>query len=366
MHFDYTLKTTEERIAYVENLLATMPQEKITNKTLSFMSDYILFIVDRDQTKKEKKEENPIVTRNREMTVSKRQTSYEGIIASLENGEDGLYNLIRQDGSQRLDNKTKITDNDIAKVPGLQEQIDIINKLGEQFKKADTGAKRYSLKKQIIESWRQAYILKTSYYGTPAHGRISNQVKTMAHLPIHENIWLDENDNPQSDSMLTLINPVHVSFLLCHYSQLKQECEDKLDSDMHYLLMDLEDLATTAIEEKYPEFFDLLVWKIDGLTNDEIQELMREKYDAEHSGAYYSTIWRKKIPQLIADEAKKQFLVWYFTNIEYGSWKKCSQCGEIKLAHSMFYAKNTTKSGWYSMCKECKNKKNKERLKGTK
>lgn len=350
---DYTLKTAEDRISFVEQIIAETPH--ISNQYLSYLSDYILFISDKDQTKKERKQDKPIVTRNREMTVSKRQTSYEAIASTLENGEDGIYGLIRQDKNQLLDAKDKITQEDIDSVPGLREHLEIIDKLTEQFNNTTVKAQRYSLKKQIIESWQQVYILKASFKGAPVKGRTSSQVKTMAHMNIDENIWLDENDNPQSDSKLTLINPAHVSFLLCYYSQLKQECEDDLNSDMHYLLMDLEDLASAALEEKYPEMYDLLIWKIDGCTNEEILELMKRKYDKSHNVTYYSTLWRKKIPLLIAEAAKKQFLVWYFTNIEYGSWKKCSKCGEVKLAHNMFFAKNSSKDGWYSQCKDCKN-----------
>lgn len=355
MQLDYTLKTTEERIAYVEKLLAEMSEPQIKNQTLSFMSDYILFIADKDQTKKERAEEKPIITRNREMTVSKRQISYEEIVSNLEGGEDSLYSLIRQDKNQLLDRKSKVTQEDIDNVPGLREQLDIIENLTKQFENAKNGAQKYSLKKQIIETWQQIYILKASFYTAPITGQTPMQVRTMAHMDIDENIWLDENDNPQSDSILTLINPAHVSFLLCYYPQLKEECWDDLDSDMHFLLMDLDDLASAALEENYPEYYDLLIWKIDGYTNEEIQQLMLDKHGAEHHATYYSNVWRKKIPQLISNEAKKQFLLWYFTNIEYGSWKKCNKCGEIKLAHSMFFAKNSSKDGWYSICKDCKN-----------
>lgn len=354
MQLDYNLKTVEERIAFVENLLTNTPNEQISKQHLSYMSDYILFIADKDQTKKEREEDKPIITRNREMTVSKRQVSYEEIVASLENGEDGLHTLIRQDKNQLLDNRSHITQEDIDEVPGLREQLQIIDKLKNQFNKATTGAQKYSLKRQIIETWQQIYILKASFRNAPVRGRASNQLKTMAHMRLDEEIWLDENDNPQTNAILTLINPNHVSFLLCYYSQLKQECADDLDADMHFLLMDLDELADAALE-KYPELYDLLVWKIDGYTNEEIQQLMLDKYNKNHQGPYFSNAWRKKIPQLIADAAKKKFLTWYFTNVEYGQWKKCSKCGEIKLAHNMFFAKNSTKDGWYSQCKDCKN-----------
>ena len=85
---------------------------------------------------------------------------------------------------------------------------------------------------------------------------------------------------------------------------------------------------------------------------------MEEKYHENHSEQYYSTLWRKRIPKMIAEQMQKEWLIWYYTNIEYGSWKKCSKCGDYKLAHPLFFARNPgSSSGYYSICKDCKNKK---------
>ena len=47
-----------------------------------------------------------------------------------------------------------------------------------------------------------------------------------------------------------------------------------------------------------------------------------------------------------------------FTFEEKGKWKRCSRCGQIKLAHNHFFSKNnTSKDHFYSICKECRNKK---------
>jgi hypothetical protein len=43
---------------------------------------------------KQEKKERKILTENRMMTVNKRETSFEGLVSQLENGEDGIYNLI--------------------------------------------------------------------------------------------------------------------------------------------------------------------------------------------------------------------------------------------------------------------------------
>ena len=111
MELDYSLSTPQERVEYVKNLLADNPP--LNNSTLTILADYILFIRDRNQTKKERSEEHPILTPNREFTIDKRQVSYEGLVDKLENGEDGIYNLIRNDKTQILDPKDPITEKDI-------------------------------------------------------------------------------------------------------------------------------------------------------------------------------------------------------------------------------------------------------------
>ena len=64
------------------------------------------------------------------------------------------------------------------------------------------------------------------------------------------------------------------------------------------------------------------------------------------------------IPKLLAENAVKRYLNWYYTTQEKGKWKKCSRCGEIKLAHNLYFSKNkTSKDGFYSICKDCRNKK---------
>lgn len=141
MQLDYNLQTPAERINYANTFLEQNPELHSNKKVLSYLSDYILFIGDKNQTKKEKREEHPVLTKNREATIDKRQISYEGIIATLENGEDGLYNMIRNDKNQILDPRSPITDIDKKNIPGIQEYINTINKLQTQLTKATGAAK---------------------------------------------------------------------------------------------------------------------------------------------------------------------------------------------------------------------------------
>ncbi len=352
------LQTAEERSAYVQDYLDKHPHEYLSQRDLSYISDYILMVSQKDQTKREKQSNAPILTYNRECTVNKREKSLEEIVSGLENGEDGLYALINNDKDQKLDHKQKLTEWDFENIPGLKEQQEIIDKLEEQ-KKTATGRKRSSLQNQIIETYQQMYVIKNSYRNPSIKKKSNAYLKIFAHLTIpedDEDIYIDEKGYARSNAAVSLLNPSHISFLLRNYVQLKEETTDDLQSDMRYILMDLENLVEKALEHD-ELLYNLLIWKIDGLSVKEIQEKMDSQFGEIHSEPYYSTLWRKRIPKLIAEQAQKDYLIWYYTNIEKGNWKRCSKCGEIKLAHPLFFSKNTNKQGWYSHCKDCKNKK---------
>jgi ribosomal protein S27AE len=83
-----------------------------------------------------------------------------------------------------------------------------------------------------------------------------------------------------------------------------------------------------------------------------------ERHGVKHSVEYISALWKNKIPKLISEQAKEDWLLFHFTNEVKGKWKKCSRCGEVKLAHHRFFSRNkTSKDGYYSICKSCRNKK---------
>lgn len=70
---------------------------------------------------KEERKNKKILTENRLSTVNKRETSYEGLAAQFENGEDNIYNLITEDKNILFQPKNTITQQDLEKVPPLKE-----------------------------------------------------------------------------------------------------------------------------------------------------------------------------------------------------------------------------------------------------
>ena len=350
---DYSIESPEERVKVVNKIVENIPPEKLTNRYLEILADYMIFAMDKKQRKEKK-----INTQNRMVTINRRETSFQGLVSKFENGEDGIYNMIINDKNVLLTPKYQITQEDVDQIPALRQLREQIAKVEEQQKKA-RGKKKYLLKKQIIEMRQDQYVIKGAYKPVTY---CFNLIKSMPLLDLDDRIKINDKGDIINKGLISLFNPTHVSILLCNYSKLKMGCWDKLQSDLWYLLKDLQNAADAALEEKYPLYYDLMIYKIDGKSNLQIQNLLYNTYGITHSVEYLSSLWRKKIPKLIAEEEEKRMLVWYYTFVEKGKWKRCSRCGQIKLAHNKFFSKNnTSKDGFYSICKECRNKKNKEK-----
>lgn len=351
---DYTLKDAAARQEFVAELLPTLTKEQLNNKKyMEILADYIVSAM----TPEEKKEKL-ILTDNRMVTVNKRETSFQSLVDKFENGEDGLWNLmIENDKNVLLTHKKEITKKDLEEIKDLndlKESIAIV----EKMEKAATGKKKFKLKKWLIEMHQEQYIIKDAYRSavTP-----TTAIKNLTKAKLSEEISIDEDGEPHSNCLIDLFNPIHISALLCNYSALKEDCWGNFSWDFWYLMEDLDVLVDDTLKNKYPLYYKLLIYKIDGRSNAEIQEALNDEFGITYTVEYLSSLWRNKIPKLIAEKAKENYLIWYYTYKEYGKWKRCSKCGQVKLAHNRFFSKNnTSKDGWYSICKECRNKKNKE------
>ena len=349
---DYTLESPEERNELVKKIIDETPPEQLTNRYVEILTDYIIFAMDKEERKSKK-----ILTDNRMVTVNKRETSFEGLIGKFENGEDGIYNMIANDKNIIFTPKVTITQKDIDEIPALKELRKAIEEVEKQ-EKAAKGKRKYLLKKQLIEMRQDQYVIRNAYH-KPIY--CMNAIKSFSKLDLSENITFDEKGEPVSDGLVSLFDPKHISALLCHYAKLKEDAWSKFASDSYYLMIALDELIEKTLKEEYPLYYDLLIYKIDGKQNIEIQELLQEKHGIKHSVEYISSLWRNKIPKLLAEQEQEDYLLWYNTIQTKGQWKKCSRCGQVKLAHNRFFSKNkTSKDGFYSICKSCRNKKTKK------
>lgn len=348
---DYTLQTPEERNELVKEILKETPEPN--EKYLEILADYLVLCME-----KQEKKQKQILTENRMTTVNKRETSYEGLVSQLENGEDGIYNLINESKTTIFQPKITITKKDLEEIPSLRQLREAINIWEIKLKQAK-GRDAYIIKKALIEMRKDQYVIKNAYRKPIVFNKIN---RSNCASKLIEDFTLDEN-NYIIPSGVSLCDPKVCSLILCNYSQLKQDGWGRFENDLWYLMESFDKIISEALEE-YPMYEEIVKCKIDGMQNIEIQTILKQKYNITHSLEYISSLWRKKIPNLIASKAEDLELDWYYLNKEKGKYKRCSRCGQIKLAHNKYFSKNkTSKDGWYSICKECRNKKTKDKNK---
>ena len=348
LKLDYTLESPEERKQLVEKISEECPNP--TPQYLETLADYLVLCMEK-QEKKERK----LLTENRMATVNKRETSFEGLVSQLENGEDGIYGMISNDKNQIFQPKVMITKKDVEEIPGLAQLREAI-KMWEQKLKTASGRDAFIIKTAIIELRKDQYVLRDAYRKPIIPKNIT---RSKHFIPLESDFSFDDEGYVVPEGV-SLCDPKVVSAILCNYSLMKQESWGEFEKDLWYLMQEFDEVADAALKE-YPLYDRICEYKVDGLQNIDIQEKIQMEFGIKHSVEYISSLWRNKIPKLIASEAEDRLLNWYFMNEMKGKYKKCSRCGEIKLAHNKYFSKNkTSKDGFYSICKCCRNSKAKK------
>ena len=277
MKIDYSIESVEERKKIVEQILAETPDP--SESYLEALANYLIIGLE--------KQEKKILTENRLSTINKREISFEGLSMQFENGEDGVYNLIT---------------NDIETIPFLRQLREGIEAWEEAFPRAQ-GKDRYIIKNALIEMRKEQYIIKDAFLKPIETVKLTSSIFSPK---LDESISLE----PFSYSGVTLVDPLVVSALLCEYSKLKSDSYKNIKSDTWCLIYDLDKLIEKAMRP-HPKFKRILELKINNYQNIEIQKIIQAEFAIYHSQEYFSTVWRNKIPSLIAEAAKKDYLVWH-------------------------------------------------------
>lgn len=348
MKLDFSLNTLAERKAYLDEYLKH--NDDHTPRELEQMADYLIFV-------EEVEKKGKLLTDNRMVTVNKRETSMEGLTEKLEGGESAFHALVREDKNMILTPKTSITEQDLEDIPELRSLRELINQMEEEILTME-GPDKAKMRKAIIEMRKDQYAIRNAFK-KPIYARSIIQ-STPTYNMDGDTGYFGENGewNEVSENFLNLWDPKHVSEILANYSAIKEDSWDKLDSDLKWMLIDLEDAIDKALENE-PVLKEILICKIDKMSNEDIQKVLLEKYGKTHSQEYISSLYRNKIPQLIVEQQKEDWVNYIYTEHLRGNYKTCTRCGEVKLALNRYFSINRTSSSkFYSICKVCRNNKN--------
>lgn len=346
MKLDYSLTTTEERVSLVNEILSENPSP--SSYYLEVLSDYIL-------APAAKKEKGKITTKNRMVTIKKRETSFEGLMAQFPNGEDAVYALFSSNPHQRLDPKLSITDQDLIDIPELKEIQSNIT-WWENYLKTAKGYDRYIAKKTIIELRKEQYSLRQN---VKPPMQVRNKT-IQNHQPTLDDSYTLDANNRVIPSGMSLADPKVCRAILNNYSGLKEAGYGNFDSYLWYLMEDFDRVSSKALAD-YPIYEELVTLKIDGCKNQAVADALCTKFGVGWSASYVSALWSGRIPRLIASVGEDEILDYHFLNIEKGTYKTCPICKQVKLANTKYFSRNSySPDGFYSICKQCRKERRKQ------
>ena len=299
---------------------------------------------------KEEKKQKKIITENRNVTIQKRETSFEGITEKLEQGPDGIYNMMTETKNALFTPKISITPHDLETISALREVRSAIIQWTEVLKHS-VGKAAYIAKNAIIELSRDQYIIKQAYQKPIKFTHLTRSGGSR-YIKLEDKSYIEVPNGALHIAGVSLMDYKTISAILCNYSRLKQDSSEQFEGDTWYLIQDFEALCDKALAP-YPTYMQIVEMKIDGVPNCEIQSALQVNYTPE----YISSLWRNKIPKIIAKCAQEEFVTFEYKRLKL-PFKKCNVCGEKKPLHPLFFSKNKgSHDGYYSKCKKCRNQK---------
>ena len=251
MKLDYSVDSPEERKKIVEQILDENPEPTATY--IEALADYLILCMEK-QEKREKK----LLTENRTATINKRETSFEGLSLTFEHGEDGIYNLMREDKNIIFRPKISITKDDLREVPFLQQLREGIESW-ELAIKSTSGKSAYIMKKALIEMRKEQYLIKTTYKPPVVCNKL-NFSKPQMRLDSLETL---DTENKLIFEGASLCDSRICSIVLCNYSRLKQNGWGDFEGDLYFFMEDFDDVSARALEN-YPLYQKITLYKIDG------------------------------------------------------------------------------------------------------
>ena len=209
---------------------------------------------------------------------------------------------------------------------------------------SDTGYVNSNYDNFVYGNWRAEHY--KNQFGSDWYADEQEKLATLIREGLDKWEWVEV-----SESTIDLTNPVHVYNLLEMYGTLKENSYEALNSDLKFLLWELEDYVDRANLSEARKH--ILVRKIDKATNEQIRDELQEKFGLNYSDNYISTIYKQMICAQIAKTAEIARDEWLYRN-QPEKFKVCSTCHQKLLRDTRnFIKKQNARDGLAARCKMC-------------
>ena len=92
-----------------------------------------------------------------------------------------------------------------------------------------------------------------------------------------------------------------------------------------------------------------------GISNKEIAQEVKKKFNIEYQENYISTIFTKRIVAAIAEQAELHYKIVEYITMGKNVFKRCSICKQLLPRNGEYFNKrSSTSDGFFSYCKKCK------------
>ena len=320
---------TGKNVSHVKLCLNTSDgvySESNIAKEIEKMADYILYAPDGERINK--KTEYNFYTEEKFKQRLNKDLNLEGALSkSGEDDDERIDFLIRKGNNYKLEAKQKIYEKDF-KDKELKDILVPYHELREKLRD----------KSRTNKNKKQGYIIgnEINLLGKDMID-VKNQLKGTIYfkqpLPDEGRIDYDEFDFFDEEMVKEL---------------LRMKPRSDFQNDLDCIIYDLQCIIDKC------DFDDNELKIIDAIRNEyDIVELANEFNSSKQNISFFVN----KIVKKIINKYEDVYEDWYYLNVVKGRYKKCSKCGEIKIANERHFSKmKNTKDGFRPNCKKCDNR----------
>ncbi|OME53996.1 hypothetical protein BSK59_15560 [Paenibacillus odorifer] len=351
---DFTLVNIEERMELVKNIVmenegdlidyydnhynphinqtGSLSENTRVAKDLEALASYLLYAKDSNAS-------DDTITDYRQKRNTNREASIEKLMKVREVRRETNRSIIKTP-------KIKVTDRDRSKYPELADTGKTISRITHMINSGiDSKGRMLSLSEIKKLKWIRTDIQKDEI-------AIKNELKGYIRF---QSICKSEQDFNQLSFMR--FDDVEIMRVLVEdYAELKEYSYDDTFGYLKIIIFAFEELIEMTDIKDFMK--DILIWKIEGMSYDEMIVNLQETYDIKMTKPRLSKITRETIPSMIAETYKQQREDWIYTYVLRGVYKACNCCKNNYLSTKKYFSPNKrSKSGLRNICKNCRKDK---------